>query len=808
MFLRITFLIFSLLFGHFYTNAQIHLSEIVSKNENSLQIDNKSPDWIEIVNTSNLTIDLAGYYLSDDKEKPTKWAFPSCNILPQSYLIILANGEDDKTDYLQCNFKISSDGEPIILANPSIDFIEEIAVPSLEEDISFAKVGTVWTTAVPSPEMDNDGRSISPLAAPTFSATSGIYQDVLNLELSHDNPDIELKYFENDLTSPIETDLAETTLMLEASTIICAQATKKGFPSSELKCESFIIKEGHDLPVLSLIANHSKLFDTETGIFQAGPNADENWPFWGANFWSNEDAEVYFQYFNTTSDTTFYGHGDLEMHGGRESRTNPQKTFRLKAKNKYNQPLFEHPFFSAKVDKTSYKRLVIRNASGDFNAGHCRDGFLQDYLIRADLNLDANSYEPIVVYINGDYYGVMGLREKMDEYYALSNYETTDIDLLEVNGLLLFGDSTAFTKHYEFILAEDLSNPEKYEIAKSYFDIENLTDYFIAQIGNVSTAWPQNNIKYWRPKTPEGKWRYLLFDMDIALGRHAWTLASEDALLNKMTSFGDTNVFINTINAFLANTDFSNYFFNRHQDLFNTVLDQETMLPKFDTFINKIEREMPLHFERWPSNNFPNWENKEQEKIRTFIRGRATYATQYFDDFFELGGTYDLQLDSNYPDLTTFELNSLEKIANDFVGIYFKAIPITVTANKIDAAYFNHWEVEQDGKVTKRYENPIRESFDRPTKLKAIYADEKPDFQATILTLDNTQIQLNITSPNDQAIQFELIDVIGRKLSEGVFSTIEIGNNVATIPISTAINGIYFLNLKQGKTTVSLKMLN
>ncbi len=805
-FSKTTFFIFCLTFGNFYANAQIHLSEIVSKNENSLEIDDESPDWIEIGNTSNLTVDLSGYYLSDDADNPTKWAFPTCEILPQSYLLVLANDQDEKTDYLQCNFKISSSGETILLSKPSINFIEQIAVPPLDNDISFAKIGEIWTTATPSPEMDNNGFGIRRLEMPIFSDISGVYQSEVNLEITHENPSIELIYFKDDLTTPIKTGLGETILNLKESTIICAQATKQGLPSSELRCESFIVNAGHDLPVLSLIANQSKLFDEEIGIFELGPDADENWPFWGANFWKDDDTEVYFQYFNTT-DSTFYGHADLEAHGGRESRTNPQKTFRLKAKNKYNQPFFDHPFFSAKRDIIRYKRLVVRNASGDFNAGHCRDGFLQDYLVRAGLDLDANGYQPIVVYINGQYYGVMGLREKMDEFYTLSNYQTTDIDLLENDRLLVVGDSSSFNEHYGFLLTEDLSEPAKYEIAQRYFDINNLTDYFIAQIGNVSTAWPQNNIKYWRPKAAQRKWRYLLFDMDIALGRHNWTLPSENALLNKMTSFGDKNVFINIVNAFLKNNDFRNYFFNRHQDLFNTVLGTTTMLNAFDTFITEIEREMPAHFDRWPSNNFSNWENKEQEKIRNFINERAFYSTQHFNDFFELGGIYNLELTANYPDLVTFELNSLKDIPTGFRGSYFKTIPISLAAKRIDNLYFNHWELEQDGQLSKRYENPIQAKFDKDSSLKAIYSEEIPFLSASIISTSNNMINLNVISPSDQTIQFELIDVLGRKLNEDFYSTVEIGSNVIDLPISNLSEGIIFLNLKQGAEIFTLKLL-
>ncbi len=797
---------FCLLCSGTFVTAQIRLSEIVSKNKNSLLVNDKSPDWIELYNPTENAINLAGYFLSDEQENSMKWAFPNCEIVPKSFLLILADEQEKKDNYLHTNFKVSSSGETIILSNPSLDFVEKVAVPSLATDISFSKIENGWTTAEPSPLMANEGFNKAPLAIPVFSHKSGVYQNDFELQISHTDSDITLTYFQNDLARPIETKTARLQLPITESTIICIQASKKGHPSSVVGCESFILQTAHDLPILSLMADETALFDTAKGMFELGPNAEKQWPFLGANFWEDLDTEAYFQYFNTLVDGTFYGHADLEMHGGRESRTNLQKTFRLKAKAKYQQPFFDHPFFLSQRVITQYKRLVIRNASGDFNAGHCRDGFLQDYLVHSGLDLDANSYQPIAVYINGQYYGLMGLREKMDKYYTWSNYQTTDIDLFENNGLLQEGDTIAFRQQYQYILAEDLRQAEHYEQAKKYFDVANLTDYFIAQIGNVSTAWPQNNIKYWRPKTVDGKWRYLLYDMDIALGRHKWTLPSEDALLNKMTAFGDQNIFINTVNAFLANETFRNYFFNRHQDLYNTVLSTEEMLPAFDGFIPKIETEMQRHFKRWSTNNFTNWQKEEQTKIRNFISNRPAYTMQYFDDYFELGGLYELVLDSNQPDVTNFELNSLKNLSTNFKGKYFKNIPIVLTANTTGNLYFSHWEIEQSGELTKNYSNLLQSKFNQDTKITAIYTKNQPSLSAKMVAKNEQSITFRLSSPKAEMIQYTIVDLLGRQVQNGTFTNLEIGNNEMELPLPKGLHGIYFLNLQQGNNSFTLKM--
>jgi len=168
-FLKITFFIVCLVGSTTFISAQVRLSEIVSKNNNSFQVNNQPSDWIEIYNAGENAINLLGYFLSDQKENSTKWAFPNCLIAPKSFLIILANGVDKKSAYLQTNFKLSSDGETFILSNLYLNSIGQIDLPPLATDISFAKIGDTWTTAEPSPQKPNEGLAIAQLSAPKFT---------------------------------------------------------------------------------------------------------------------------------------------------------------------------------------------------------------------------------------------------------------------------------------------------------------------------------------------------------------------------------------------------------------------------------------------------------------------------------------------------------------------------------------------------------------------------------------------------------------------------------------------------------------
>ena len=92
------------------------------------QINTPADDWIEFYNNTDSTIQLAGYALSDDSNEPTQWSFPDTSIAPGEYLIVWAD-EDGNQEGLHANFKLSADGEVILLSDASLNLIDEIFQP-------------------------------------------------------------------------------------------------------------------------------------------------------------------------------------------------------------------------------------------------------------------------------------------------------------------------------------------------------------------------------------------------------------------------------------------------------------------------------------------------------------------------------------------------------------------------------------------------------------------------------------------------------------------------------------------------------
>jgi hypothetical protein len=117
------------------------INEIMPVNTTTIADQNgEFDDWIELYNLSSSIIDISGYYLSDNKTKVTKWHFPpGTSISGNGYLIIWA--DDDTTQLgLHSNFKLSSLGEEVVLAQPDRTIIDEIVFPGQVLELSYSRL--------------------------------------------------------------------------------------------------------------------------------------------------------------------------------------------------------------------------------------------------------------------------------------------------------------------------------------------------------------------------------------------------------------------------------------------------------------------------------------------------------------------------------------------------------------------------------------------------------------------------------------------------------------------------------------------
>ncbi len=137
-----------------------------------------------------------------------------------------------------------------------------------------------------------------------------------------------------------------------------------------------------------------------------------------------------------------------------------------------------------------------------------------------DLDLDLQAYRPSVVYINGEYWGIHNIREKINEHFLESNcgIDADHIDILECNASVVEGSDEHYLAMIDYIETHDMSDTGNYTYIGNTNGNPNFITYEIAEIFFNNTDWPRNNIKFWRPQTADGKWRWILYDTDFGFG--------------------------------------------------------------------------------------------------------------------------------------------------------------------------------------------------------------------------------------------------------------------------------------------------
>src|SRR3954471_2299160 len=123
-------------------NAGPFISEFMADNQHTLSDeDGQFPDWIEIQNPDFAAVDLTGWFLSDNPQVLTKWAFPSLSLPANGRLVVFASGKNRTSDpaHLHTSFQLSADGGFLALIRPDGVTIASAFTnyPALKTDVAF-----------------------------------------------------------------------------------------------------------------------------------------------------------------------------------------------------------------------------------------------------------------------------------------------------------------------------------------------------------------------------------------------------------------------------------------------------------------------------------------------------------------------------------------------------------------------------------------------------------------------------------------------------------------------------------------------
>jgi uncharacterized repeat protein (TIGR02543 family) len=495
------------------------------------------------------------------------------------------------------------------------------------------------------------------------------------------------------------------------------------------------------LPAVSLIADTNSLFGFTSGIYVPGKHYADSPEGYGGNRWGKPYANyhqddddqtwerpVHFELFEPAQAAAAVSLPlGLAMHGG-GTRAIPQKTLYLLARlGEYGTDLVNHPLFPDEA-ATSYKRFLLRNSGNDWY-GPTSDGvatMLKDAVLHRivrNLDISVMAYRPVSVYLNGEYWGLHNLRESFDKHYLATRYglDADNMDILmheedpldddKVKITRIDGDKNSDEEYEElidWIQTNALSVAANYAQVQAWIDVTNHADYIIAETFFANTDWPINNCDFWRAHTNQtatcgkygdGRWRWMLYDLDVA-GEEGVDFNMFAYLSSSKMTGGSEPGFL--INQLWANETFRIYFLTRYANLLNTTFRPERMAAVIGEAADAIAPEIETHFRRWGRTfTQAQWRQAVTNVLVEFTAARHAYSWQHLDAHFDLDGTGALTVRNADPSGAggRFEINGLaidtatEGVTDRaaWTGTFFRGLAVPVRTVPDAGWVFDGW---------------------------------------------------------------------------------------------------------------------
>ncbi|MCC6485222.1 MAG: CotH kinase family protein, partial [Armatimonadetes bacterium] len=391
---------------------------------------------------------------------------------------------------------------------------------------------------------------------------------------------------------------------------------------------------------------------------------------------------------------------------GGGSSVYPEKSLRLYADGYSDAGEFVYKIFPS-LWITSFTRIILRNSGNDWLASLMRDGMTQGLMEGTEV--DCQAYRPSILFINGEFWGIHNIRERYDKYYIESHHGEEDVDLIESTGEVNEGDDIAWNALQTYVFEHDLRDADAYSYIEQHVDLQNFIDYNLIEIFCRNTDWPAVNSRYWRPRTPDGKWRWMLYDTDSGFGmsggdtayKHE-SLAFASAQTSPYYYYPNGDKFTRLLRKLLRNTTFRARFVNRMADFLNSRFSTDSVIAQIDAKASAIQPHIQEHLSRWGrTDTLQSWLTRI-EVLRTFARERPDIMRRQFVKFFGFGGTAEVTVNTAGGGSGTVRVNSLSVTPGEtpWNGVYFQDIPIELEATPSPGSHFAGWEGINAGGAT------------------------------------------------------------------------------------------------------------
>ncbi len=614
-------------------SADVVINEVMASN--GVYKNGEAHDWIELYNNGKKAVNIGGWYLSDSKNNPEKWAFPSgASIKAGGYVLIYCTGEEHAIgsgSTFYTDYKISASGETLVLSNAEGVIVQQLKLPAQYGNVSYGlPSGKTEYLFLPegTPGKKNSAKGYLTRAdAPELLLAGGFYDSAVTVTASGGEGDV-LRYT-TDGSTPTEKSkkLTDQGVQFKKTGVLRVRAFNENAVPSETTGATYFIGEEQPVAVVSLISDDKYLFNASTGALVKGTGSTPNYE-------KELEYPANIEFYNAQGVCEINQVGTFTA-AGHSARQNAQKSIALYARNAYGEEYFNFNPFPNR-DYPQYKSILLRAANSDAFSIRMRDVVFSSLAENLDiLYQDALAIE---VYINGRYWGHYNLREKINKYFVAQYEGVTEeeaidsIDILARTGrddFLQNGDNTDWLALCDFCKTKDLNIPENLAYVEERLDIKSLFTHAAFEIilGNDDFT----NVRVYR--VPGGKWRYLLFDVEAG-----FLSMDSSPMKYYLKEVGDkVQGFRHEPLAALLNVpEMKAAFLTRFAEVLETSFLWDYVESKFEPWETLFESTlMPRHLTRWKHFTMKEW-RVNVDAIKFYARVRPRKIVAMLQDYMKL----------------------------------------------------------------------------------------------------------------------------------------------------------------------------
>lgn len=669
---------------------------------------NRTENWVELYNADpDNFYDLSGHFMSNDIDDPQMWEFQEGIIPPNSKVLVYASRRDISSGTVfHTNFNLRQlRSDDIVFSAPDGELLEHLEIEKTQVNHSRGRItdgAEEWGLfPLPTPGLPNEDAVIGYTSIPIIDLAAGHYTSAVVVSISSENEDEIIRYTLDGSTPTSTSPIYENPITIEETTVLRTRcfSNESGIIPGFIETNTYLISEEHTIPVFSFSGDEDilTLFQGNNTLRPLG----------------------HFEYFDKDGSFVDENFGDFNKHGN-DSWTYDQRGVDFISRDQfgYNRRL-EHKFFETS-ERTRFRRLMVKAAANDnypFENGgaHIRDSYIQTLSQLAHLDLDERTSTNVIVYVNGQYWGVYDLRERVDDNNYTDFYYNQDYTYRESDIYLQFlktwgsteahfGNQHALTDWQslvQYIQGNSMADESNLDYVKSQLNLQSFIDHKVFNSYIVSRDWLNYNTGWWRGTDPNGqaqKWRYILWDTEAALGHF-----TNYTQMPNVTSSGPPcqvenlnvgNGHVQSLRKLINESDeVRQMYVTRYIDLLNTHLSCENAIAVLDSMVNSIAPEMPRQISRW-GGTLSEWEQNVQN-VRDFLTERCEYLMgDGLADCYNLTGPFQTEFNVEPAMAGKIKMNSEWLQSYPFNASLFGNIDTDLLAESEPGFAFSHWEVD------------------------------------------------------------------------------------------------------------------